>query len=148
MNLSILLVLSLTCPPDKVLIVDLNSKTWTAMLDGKAIKSGEAIGGRNKCRENPKRSCRTPVGEFKVYVKYGYSYRSGAYPVDCEDRKKCGARMYYAAFFHRSGYAIHGSDMMVGRNVSHGCVRIFKKDAKWLNQHFLDIGTRIIVLPY
>jgi lipoprotein-anchoring transpeptidase ErfK/SrfK len=38
-------------------------------------------------------------------------------------------------FFHR-GYALHGSYDVPGYNASHGCVRMFVKDAKWLNQEF------------
>lgn len=32
-----------------------------------------------------------------------------------------------------------------GFHVSHGYIRLFSKDAEWLNKHFLDIGTEIIV---
>ncbi len=42
------------------------------------------------------------------------------------------------------GYALHGSPTVPGYNASHGCVRLFTEDAKWLNQHFVDIGSTVI----
>ncbi|MCX7124554.1 MAG: L,D-transpeptidase, partial [Gammaproteobacteria bacterium] len=41
-------------------------------------------------------------------------------------------------------FALHGSTLP-GYNASHGCVRLFFDDAKWLNQDFLNIGTRVTV---
>ena len=143
----ILLALSLICT-DKHLIVDLNKMVWTAYACGQVVRTGEAIGGRAYCPENRKKSCKTPDGTFTVYAKHGYGYRSGKYPVDCQNRRICGARMYYFMPFHRAGIGLHGSDMMVGRNESHGCVRLHKQDAKWLNQNFVEVGTKIIILPY
>jgi lipoprotein-anchoring transpeptidase ErfK/SrfK len=39
-------------------------------------------------------------------------------------------------YFH-NGFALHGSYEVPGYNASHGCVRIFVNDAKWLNQDFV-----------
>jgi lipoprotein-anchoring transpeptidase ErfK/SrfK len=54
-------------------------------------------------------------------------------------------------FFH-GGYAFHGSNEIPGYNASHGCVRIFSEDARWLNQEFIDLpeegGTKVIIQEY
>ena len=50
---------------------------------------------------------------------------------------------------------MHGSDDMPGYRASHGCVRMFVEDAKWLNHEFVEIssdrnqqrGTLVIVKP-
>ncbi len=52
--------------------------------------------------------------------------------------------MPYCMFFH-GGYALHGSYELPGYNASHGCVRMYKADAEWLNQSFLRIGSKVIV---
>ena len=46
-------------------------------------------------------------------------------------------------------YAIHGSyEVVPGKNVSHGCIRIYPEAARWLNHNFIDVGTKVIVKPY
>ena len=39
-------------------------------------------------------------------------------------------------FFH-GGFALHGSYEVPGYHASHGCVRMFVNDAKWLNEEFV-----------
>ena len=34
------------------------------------------------------------------------------------------------------------------RAYSHGCVRVFPSAAKWLNEQFMQIGTKVIILAY
>ena len=46
-------------------------------------------------------------------------------------------------------YAVHGSyEVVPGRNVSHGCIRIYPEAARWLSENFMNIGTTVIVKPY
>ena len=59
--------------------------------------------------------------------------------------------MPYCMFFH-TGFALHGSYEVPGYNASHGCVRLYKEDAKWLNEEFVELpafendkGTTVIV---
>ena len=58
--------------------------------------------------------------------------------------------MPYCMHFFR-GYALHGSRTVPGYADSHGCVRMFIEDARWLNEEFIDVpgegyqGTRVIV---
>ena len=62
--------------------------------------------------------------------------------------------MPYCMFFHK-GFALHGSDDIPGYRASHGCVRMFTRDAKWLNEEFVEIssernnflGTKVVVRP-
>lgn len=108
---------------------------------GKEIASGNASGGKDWCADIGA-SCRTPAGEYYVSSKKGPGCKSSQFPIG-----KGGAPMPYCMFFHQ-GIAIHGSNDVPDRNASHGCVRVETKDAKWLSENFIEIGTRIVVEPY
>ena len=61
--------------------------------------------------------------------------------------------MPYCMHFFR-GYALHGSSTVPGYRASHGCIRMFIEDARWLNEEFIDIpysdeykGTKVIIEP-
>lgn len=118
------------------------SLQWKAINDnGKVVRTGRASGGRGYCPDI-KRSCRTPTGTYNVIAKSGPSCRSSRYPVG-----KGGAPMPYCMFFSKY-YAIHGSPDVPNRNASHGCIRVVPSDARWLNQNFVHIGTKVVVKPY
>src|SRR3990167_2085917 len=93
--------------------------------------------------------CKTPVGIFRIIRKQGEDCVSTAFPVN-EDGEDGGALMPYCMHFFR-GYALHGSEQLPGYNASHGCVRLFTDDARWLNEEFVDLpgggidGTRVII---
>lgn len=73
----------------------------------------------------------TPTGRFEVFRK-----------VSGKDESYLGT-LYYPSYF-QGGYAIHGSQSVPPRPVSHGCVRI----PLWLAQEFfrrMEIGTTVIV---
>jgi L,D-transpeptidase catalytic domain len=55
--------------------------------------------------------------------------------------------MPYCMYFYR-GYTVHAAYDVPQGNVSHGCVRVFPSAAKWLNEEFMTIGTRVTVLSY
>ena len=59
--------------------------------------------------------------------------------------------MPYCMFFH-GGYAIHASPVVPGYHASHGCVRVFQEDARWLHEDFITINGRnstiVVVNPY
>lgn len=144
-----LITLSLISPTHKKIVIDLNKLKWFAYQSEKLIASGKAIGGSRVCSDNRYKSCRTPVGTFKIIQKYGYYKRSIKYPLTCRNFRKCGAKMYYFMKFHKAGIGMHGSDEInVNKNVSHGCIRLFRDDAKWLNQQFVDTDTQIVILSY
>ncbi|WP_133140212.1 L,D-transpeptidase [Legionella genomosp. 1] len=116
--------------------------TWVAISsNGKVVRSGKASGGSHYCRDI-KRSCKTPSGTYRVMSKSGAGCRSSRYPLG-----KGGAPMPYCMFFSKY-YAIHGSPDVPNYNASHGCIRVRPGDAKWLNQNFVKIGTKVIVRPY
>lgn len=118
------------------------SLTWKAYNSkGKVIKSGRASGGASYCRDI-KRSCRTPVGHFRIRSKGAPNCKSSRYPLG-----KGGAKMPYCMFF-TGHYAIHGSYSLPKRNASHGCIRVSPTAARWLSKNFLKIGTKVVVLPY
>jgi lipoprotein-anchoring transpeptidase ErfK/SrfK len=115
---------------------------WQAInADGHVVRSGHGSGGRGYCPDI-KRSCRTPSGTYTVFAKNGPNCHSSRYPVG-----KGGAPMPYCMFFSKY-YAIHGSPDVPNRNASHGCIRVVPSDARWLNQNFVHIGTKVVVKPY
>ena len=50
------------------------------------------------------------------------------------------------AFYLGSGYAIHGTpyENLLGRSVTHGCVRVGKDDLEFL-WRYVNIGTRVVI---
>lgn len=132
-------------PGRKLIIWDPGLLAWGAFdPEGNLVRWGPAVGGKGYCPD-VHRGCRTAVGTFRVISRNGPNYRSGKYPVGCHG-SGC-ARMPYAMFF-KPGYAFHASTNVPGANASHGCVRLFYEDAKWLNQEFGEIGAKVIIRPY
>lgn len=134
----------------KVLIFDPSILTWAAYDEnGTLIRTGHASGGKDWCPDIGSR-CHTPAGKYMVYDKGDAGCYSHKFPVG-----RGGAPMPYCMFFH-GGYAFHSSDNVPDYNASHGCVRVFYPDARWLNREFVDLpssekaqnGTQVIVLPY
>jgi len=72
---------------------------------------------------------------FRVYNKEDHKCVSDIFPIG-----KGGAKMPWCMFFYK-GFALHGSDDIPGYRASHGCVRMFIRDAEWLNKNFVDIST-------
>ncbi len=89
------------------------------------------------------------TGIFHFFSKENEKCRSNVFPIG-----KGGAKMPYCMYFHK-GFALHGSDDMPGVRASHGCVRLFTRDALWLNHEFVTtanpktgaVGTIIVVRP-
>lgn len=130
----------------KTIIVDLKHLSWGAYdKSGQLLRWGPASGGRRYCSDLG-RACRSPVGTFEIYRREGAGCISNKFPIG-----EGGAPMPYCMFFH-GGFALHGSNDVPGFNASHGCVRLFKSDARWLNQDFIDMpgqgGTTVVVRPY
>lgn len=130
---------------EKRIIIDLNILRFYAIQDGKVIRKGKAVGGRSRCSDQP-RACKTPIGVFKILVKYGKYKRSAKYPLGCNGNT-C-AKMSWFQKFHKSGIGLHASDEInVNYNASHGCVRLTYEDALWLHS-WAEIGNEVQVLPY
>ena len=143
------LILQIQSLQPKLLVIDLNNFEWRAYQNGQLIRSGFALGGQRSCPEFS-RSCKTPQGHWKILFKARYIRHSSRYPVECNNKRICGAKMFWFSQFHPEGIGIHGatSDKLPRKHASHGCVRTTIEDAKWLNREFLEIGTLIEILPY
>lgn len=134
---------------EKQVIVDQEKLAWGAYdAQGNLVNWGPISSGRDKCSDSNK-SCRTLAGVFRVFSKESVQCRSNVFPIG-----KGGAKMPYCMYFHK-GFALHGSNDIPGQRASHGCVRMFVDDAKWLNQNFVELsserngymGTKVIVRP-
>lgn len=129
-------------PGKKTIVVDPALNAWGAYdVEGNLINWGPAALGKDWCPDINS-SCRTVTGTFSVYNKGGPDCKSSKFPIP-----DGGGPMPNCMFF-KGGYALHASVDVPGVNASHGCVRMFYKDAEWLNQNFVEIGTRVIVRPY
>lgn len=143
LNIPLICILSLSSKAySNTVVFSPASLTWKAIdSNGDVVKSGRASGGKRYCPDVG-RSCKTPSGTFTVRSKGGPGCRSSRYPLGGG-----GAPMPYCMFYSRY-YAIHGSYDVPNRNASHGCIRVTPKDARWLSQNFVKIGTKVVVKPY
>ncbi|MBI1975255.1 MAG: L,D-transpeptidase [Parcubacteria group bacterium] len=144
--------LRIESPQEKLVIWDPQELAWAAYAaDGTLVRWGPGVGGMDYCAD-VKRSCRTIVGTFRVFRKEGPDFQSNKYPLGCR-RPRC-APMPHFMQFHSAGYGLHASTDVPGHNASHGCIRLFLEDAKWLSLEFVDVsskgtkGTKVIVKPY
>ncbi|KTD74778.1 L,D-transpeptidase [Legionella waltersii] len=129
---------------ERLFVFDPKASAWAAYdEEGNRVMTGAASGGIDFCEENPTQSCRTITGTFRVYNKHGIDCHSGEYPVDT----KGGAKMPYCMYFYQ-GFTVHAAYEVPEHPSSHGCVRVFPSAAKWLNEEFMRIGTKVIVLAY
>jgi L,D-transpeptidase ErfK/SrfK len=118
-------------PGKKVIIVSMSKLVFGAYNPNGALEYwGPISGGKGYCPDVGRR-CNTIIGKFTIYQKQGAGCVSTKFPVG-----RGGAPMPYCMFFHR-GFALHGSYDVPGYHASHGCVRLFINDAKWLNQEFV-----------
>ena len=135
---------------EKIIFVDQKELAWGAYSEeGELVWWGPASPGSGHCRSLDG-TCLTPTGIFRVIRKQDIECISTVFPVR-ESGENGGAIMPYCMHFFR-GYALHGSEVVPGFRDSHGCVRLFIEDAKWLNEEFITvpgaggiIGTRVIV---
>lgn len=134
---------------EKQIIVDQEKLAWGAYdAEGNLVWWGPISSGSDKCSDSNK-VCRTLTGIFRVFSKENVRCTSDVFPIG-----RGGAKMPYCMYFHK-GFALHGSDDIPGVRASHGCVRMFIQDAKWLNEHFVELssernnfmGTKVIVRP-
>lgn len=133
---------------EKTIYVSLKELAWGAYdQDGELLWWGPISPGLSRCSSGG--GCKTPTGSFRVIRKQGIECISTAFPRR-RSGEHGGAPMPYCMHFFR-GYALHGSDTVPGYPASHGCIRMFTEDARWINQEFIDIpgggykGTRVII---
>jgi hypothetical protein len=134
---------------EKQIIVDQDKLAWGAYdATGQLVKWGPIASGSDKCSDS-NNACKTLTGIFRIFSKENEHCKSNVFPIG-----KGGAKMPYCMYFHK-GFALHGSDDMPGYRASHGCVRMFIKDAKWLNWEFVEVanddeqrlGTKVVIRP-
>ncbi|MFA5959155.1 MAG: L,D-transpeptidase [Tatlockia sp.] len=110
---------------------------WGPISSGQDVCKG-VIGG-----------CTTPTGDYRIIRKQDYDCISTAFPRRA-DGDNGGAEMPFCMHFFR-GFALHGSEELPGFRASHGCIRLFTEDARWLNEEFVDLpsgggkGTRVVI---
>ena len=122
---------------------------WAAYdQDGELLWWGPISSGLEKC-PNVRGGCSTPSGSFRIVRKQEIDCISTVFPRRANGDDG-GALMPYCMHFFR-GYALHGSYDVPGYNASHGCIRMFIEDARWLNEEFIDLpgggmkGTRVVI---
>lgn len=134
---------------EKKIIVNLALLAWAAYDSaGYLLKWGPISPGTKDCLDVPE-GCSTPVGEFRAIRKQGADCVSSKFPQRINGING-GGEMPYCVFFHY-GFALHGSSDLPGFPASSGCVRLLTADAKWINEEFIDLpskirqGTKIII---
>ncbi len=134
---------------EKVIYISQKNLAWGAYdEDGELVWWGPISSGKDRC-SGVRGSCQTPSGSYRVIRKQDIDCVSTAFPRR-SDGNHGGAEMPYCMHFFR-GYALHGSSSVPGYRASHGCVRMFIEDARWLNEEFIDLpgggmkGTRVIL---
>lgn len=135
-------------PGEKTIYVSQKELAWGAYgPDGELVWWGPISPGKDYCSDVGQ-ACNTPKGSFRMIRKQGIECESSKFPIETMG----GAPMPYCMHFYR-GFALHGSYSVPGYRASHGCVRLFIEDAKWLNEEFIETtqgdrpGTRVIVGP-
>jgi L,D-transpeptidase ErfK/SrfK len=124
----------------KLLLVDLRVFAFAAYdAEGRLLYWGPASGGDQWCSDSPLH-CQTATGSFKIVRMKGADCVSNEYPVATSG----GSHMPYCMYYYQ-GYALHAYTMTGFAHRSHGCIHLFYGDAKWLQEHFVELGTAIIV---
>lgn len=134
---------------EKKIYISQKKLAWAAYdQDGELLWWGPISSGISKC-PGVIGGCTTPTGSFRIIRKQDIECVSTVFPRRA-DGNNGGALMPYCMHFFM-GYALHGSYEVPGYRASHGCVRMFIEDARWLNEEFIDLpgdgmkGTRVII---
>lgn len=120
---------------ENVIVVNLKLLAFAAYdAQGHQQYWGPISAGSDQCDTSSK-DCSTPKGSYRIQRKKDEQCYSGSFPETIFGHNG-GAFMPYCMFFYK-GYALHGSETLPGYNASHGCVRLFTEDARWLNHNFV-----------
>jgi lipoprotein-anchoring transpeptidase ErfK/SrfK len=118
-----------TVSPDTKLLVDIGNQNFHYYENGNHIRSGVISSGT---RGHP-----TPRGVYRAGIK-DRNKKSGLYP-----KPNGGANMHYAIQI-RGDYFLH-EGYLPGHPASHGCVRVWTEDAKFLFKR-VNRGDKIVVI--
>lgn len=137
MVLALVIVAGLVVPPapaeaksdrgQKWIEIDLSKQRLAARVGDRIVKTMVISSGKARTP--------TPKGTFRIYAKYRkIRMRGPGYNLP---------NVPHTMFF-RGGYAIHGTywHTNFGRPMSHGCINLKKKDAKWLYK-WAPRGTKV-----
>lgn len=134
---------------EKTIYVSQKKLAWAAYdPDGELLWWGPISSGIGKC-PGVIGGCTTPTGSFRIIRKQDVECVSTVFPRR-SNGDDGGALMPYCMHFYM-GFALHGSYELPGYKASHGCVRMFIEDARWLNEEFVDLpgdgmkGTRVVI---
>ena len=134
---------------EKTIFVSQKQLAWGAYDEqGELVWWGPISSGSGLCGAADG-NCLTPTGSFRVIRKQDIDCISTVFPRRANGNNG-GAIMPYCMHFLR-GFALHGSDVVPGYRDSHGCVRMFIEDARWLNEEFINLpgggekGTKVII---
>lgn len=136
-------------PGEKIIYVSQRELAWGAYNpQGRLLWWGPISSGQDFCVDTQE-GCRTPKGEYRMLRKQGAECESSKFPIETMG----GAPMPYCMHFY-GGFALHASAYVPGHRASHGCVRLFVEDARWLNEEFIEVpgegkngGTRVVIGP-
>ncbi len=134
---------------EKTIYVSQDKLAWVAYDEnGELVWWGPISSGSDECR-NVIGGCTTPTGSYRIIRKQDVDCISTTFPRRANGYDG-GSEMPYCMHFFR-GYALHGSEDLPGYRASHGCIRMFTEDARWLNEEFVDLpgvgekGTRVVI---
>ncbi len=127
--------LQISADGTKIIYISQKKLAWGAYDGvGKLVRWGPISSGMASCADD---ACLTPVGVFNVMSKQDEYCVSTTFPKRL-NADNGGAKMPFCMYFFH-GYALHGSHHVPGYPASHGCVRLFVEDARWLNESFVDL---------
>jgi L,D-transpeptidase YbiS len=146
-------------PKGVYVVIDTANNRVYMKKDGQTVREMVASCGSGNVLEDPvggrKWTFETPRGEFQVrskitnpiWIKPDWAFIEEGEPIPekSAERAKPGEMGDYALGLGR-GYFIHGTmyKRLLGRNVSHGCVRLGDEDLKALYET-AGIGTRVFI---
>ncbi len=146
-------------PKGVYIVVDTGANRFYLKKGAETVREGLVSTGSGDILPDPKGKRQwifdTPRGEFAVKSKIENPYwtkpdwafieEGEPIPRNAEDRVVGGELGDYALGFG-SGYFLHGTlyTRLLGRNVTHGCVRIGDEDLKFLFRS-ASIGTKIYI---
>lgn len=110
---------------EKWIEIDLATQRLTAYEGDRPVHKTSVASGQ--------RYMETPRGDFAVYLKYPSRHMGdGAITADPRAYELVGVP--WVSFFYKSGIALHGAFWHdnFGAPMSHGCVNLRNKDARWL----------------
>ncbi len=146
-------------PGDAYLVIDTAGNRVTLRQGDVVLRDMTASCGSGTVLEDPSSGRRwvfdTPRGQYRIqskvknplWIKPDWAFLEAGQPIPANsaERAEPGAMGDYALGLGK-GYFIHGTlyKRMLGRNVSHGCVRLGDEDLAHLYRT-LPIGTRVFI---